>query len=105
MIKLHMEGKMTKEERREAWLDTVSEMEPELIVYDGLDDALIGLGQQFNTTALVYDIKKVIEIFVEDGMSEEDAVEHFNFNVVGAWTGEHTPIFLEKWEEDDRDPE
>ena len=31
-----------------------------------------------------------------DGMSDEEAVEYFEFNVTGAWVGENTPIFFEK---------
>ena len=33
------------------------------------------------------------------GMTEEDAVEYFDYNVQGAWVGEGTPIFLydERW--------
>ena len=28
-------------------------------------------------------------------MGYEDAIEHFDFNVIGAWLGEGTPIFIE----------
>ena len=28
-------------------------------------------------------------------MSDEEAMEYFDFNVIGAWVGEHTPVFLE----------
>jgi hypothetical protein len=28
-------------------------------------------------------------------MSEEDALEHFDFNVSGAYVGEKTPIYVE----------
>jgi hypothetical protein len=36
----------------------------------------------------------------EPGMSYEDAVEWMEFNVVGAWMGEHTPA----WIDDDLEP-
>jgi len=29
-----------------------------------------------------------------DGMSWEDAVEFFDFNTVGAWVGEQTPLIM-----------
>jgi hypothetical protein len=29
--------------------------------------------------------------------SEEEAMEFFEFNVVGAWVGEHTPIFVDTY--------
>jgi hypothetical protein len=31
---------------------------------------------------------------VNDGMTEEEAEEYFNFNQLGAWIGENTPCFL-----------
>ena len=30
-----------------------------------------------------------------DGMSYDEAMEYFDFNVQGAWVGENTPIFLD----------
>jgi hypothetical protein len=44
--------------------------------------------------AICYDTDKVIEILMED-MSEDEAWEYFEYNVLGAWVGEHTPVFLE----------
>jgi len=29
-----------------------------------------------------------------DGMSYEEAVEHFEFKVAGGWVGDNTPVFL-----------
>jgi hypothetical protein len=43
----------------------------------------------------VYDLNKCIEVLVDrDGMSQEEAVEYMDFNVLGAYVGEETPIFL-----------
>jgi len=72
------------------------QLSPDVIVADGFEDALIGVGQQFNKALAVYDRQKCIEILMErDGMSDEEAVEYFEYNVTGAWVGEYTPIFLE----------
>ena len=32
-------------------------------------------------------------------MTYEEAVEYFEFNVIGAWVGEQTPMFLTKGED------
>ena len=32
-----------------------------------------------------------------DGMSYEDAIEFFDFNMIGAWVGEFTPIFIRRY--------
>ena len=62
---------------------------------DGFEDALIGYGQQFSYPVAVYDVEKCISILqLRDGMTEDEAVEYFEFNVQGAYVGESTPIFL-----------
>ena len=58
---------------------------------DGLDDAVIGL--EMNSMRLIYSVSKCIEIFISDGMTEEEALEFFEFNTAGAYMGEHTPIW------------
>ena len=58
---------------------------------DGFDDAVIGLDEQ--SMRLVYSVSKCIAILKEEGMSEEDAMEHFSFNVSGAYVGDQTPIW------------
>ena len=63
---------------------------------DGLEDALIGTGWQFIQALMVYSVKKVLEILMaRDGMSYEEAREFFEFNIVGAYVGPGTPVFVE----------
>ncbi len=70
-------------------------MEDELLLADGFDDALIGTGERCGQpTIAVYDREKCIEILQSQGMSYEEAHEYFDFNVVGAWVGDQTPIFV-----------
>ena len=62
------------------------------------EPAIIGIAHRFGMQPIVaYDYRKVIEIFAED-MEYEEAVEYFDFNVIGAWVGEGTPIFIEVFE-------
>ena len=64
---------------------------------DGFDDAIIGVDQA--SMRLIYSIDKCIKLLIEDGMSEEDAIEYFEYNVAGAYVGEQTPIFMiDGWE-------
>ena len=67
--------------------------EEECLTADGFDDALVGCTYGANVVA-VYDIDRVIEILVEVGMDYNDAVEHADFNIVGSYVGEKTPIFM-----------
>jgi hypothetical protein len=66
---------------------------------DGFDEAIIGIGERCGQPPLVaYDRDKCIELLAEQFYDDEDpyttAVEYFEFNVVGAWMGENTPIFI-----------
>ena len=61
------------------------------------DDAVIGVSQRIGwENCIVYDAKKIIEILTED-MSEQDALDHFDFNIAGSYVGDTTPVFL--WRE------
>ena len=61
----------------------------EILLADGFDDALIGLGQQFNTTVAIYDRNKCIELLMKD-MGEEEAIVF-----TGSYQGKNTPVFVE----------
>jgi hypothetical protein len=77
----------------------ISEEYPELLKADGLDDAIIGVVQRMGIQAICYDEDKVLEILMErDGMTLEEAIEYFDFNIAGAWVGESTPFFLQRME-------
>ena len=67
---------------------------------EGYDKAIVGY--EPNSERYVYDRQKMIMIAVyEMDMTHEDAIEHLEFNVWGAYVGENTPIYIEvgKYEE------
>ena len=68
-----------------------------MLLADGYEDAVIGIGLQFSKELVVYDEAKCLEILVKrDGMSPEEAREYFEYNTAGSWVGDETPIFLER---------
>jgi len=75
------------------WLEDFGE---ELLLADGFDEAVIGVGERCGQPPLVvYDAEKCIAILMQrDGMSHQDAIDFFMTNTVGAWVGEKTPIFV-----------
>ena len=77
-------------------IDTViDKIDEETVVYPDLEVALVGIVMRFGQPDLMcYDYDKVIEIYKKDGMSEDEAREHFDFNTIGAWYGETTPCFI-----------
>ena len=66
------------------------------LLADGFEEALIGLGTQFNKEVAVYDYEKCIAILMRSGMDHEEASEYMDFNVTGACVGEHTPVFVRR---------
>jgi hypothetical protein len=65
---------------------------------DGYNAAIMGIVQRFGQVPVIlYDTDKVLEILVyRDGMTYDEAVEFFEFNVLGAWVGDETPAFYSK---------
>ncbi len=67
--------------------------EDEFLFALGLDDAIIGV-EQFSMK-IVYSESECIRIYQEQGMSFEEAVDFFEFNVKSAYMGDMTPIFVD----------
>jgi hypothetical protein len=92
--------------------EEIAEINPEALLLDGFDEAIIGMAERINLGPVVaYDVDKIIEILakdmeveetdLEDGQSIESAkvemaFEYFYFNIQGAWMGDYTPIFISK---------
>ena len=76
--------------------ELVESYDSEMLTADGFDDAIIGVSERFGRSPIVaYDKDKCIQVLMDrDGMDYEDAIEFFNFNVIGAWVGKGTPEFI-----------
>jgi hypothetical protein len=97
---------MTTRERIQEWL---TDLDPEIsvILADGFEAAFLGMATQFSKEPVaVYDRRKCIAILAEQfaEAAENDldsawdmAEEYFSFNVEGAWVGEQTPMFLDRF--------
>jgi len=78
--------------RREQFIEILADAEA--LLADGFESALIGHTHGGNIVA-VYDYDRCVQILMErDEMSIEDAIEYMEFNVVGAYVGEKTPVFI-----------
>ena len=74
-----------------------------MLKIDGHDDAIIGPAMIWrnNTmvSVLVYDAEVIRNTLVtRDAMAFDDAREYIEFNIEGAYMGEHTPVLV--WPED-----
>ena len=76
--------------------ELVESYDSEMLTADGFDDAIIGVSERFGRSPIIaYDKDKCIQILMDrDGMDYEEAMEFFDFNVIGAWVGEGTPEFI-----------
>ena len=74
--------------------DELSAYHDGLLFADGFDDAILGVAERIGMEAVVaYSTPKIIEILARE-MSEDEALEYFEFNILGAYVGERTPIFI-----------
>lgn len=76
--------------------ELLAELEEDILLMDGFDDAIIGYSQRINDPTLaVYSWELMLKILMErDGMSDEEAMEYIDYNCLGAWVGERTPIIV-----------
>ena len=70
---------------------------------NGFDDCIAGVVERINQpNILCYDLDKVLKKLVnEHGMTEEEALEYWSYNQLGAWVGDTTPCFLRPAIEED----
>lgn len=75
-------------------LESILEKYPDetFLKADGFDDAILGVDE--SSMRLIYSISKCIDLLMKD-MSDEDALEHFYYNVSGSYMGEQTPIWCD----------
>jgi hypothetical protein len=84
------------------WLDEfLDETEEALPIWDDCDAAIVGVASRCATPdAVVYDYRKLIQVFVDQGLTHEEATEYVSFNILGAWIGPNTPLILFTPEDD-----
>lgn len=80
--------------------------EPKLVLFDGFDDCILGLSQQFNNEpAVVYDAVKVVATLeARDGMDYDEAWEYFDHNIASSFVDASNPIFVFPFDKELVDP-
>lgn len=70
--------------------------EVEILKADGYDECVLGYDYSWDgVIRLIYSVKKILESLEADGLTPEDAIEHFEFNMRGGYVGEQTPIWCQ----------
>lgn len=82
-------------------IDKLHEMYPdfEILQADGFDDAIIGLEPL--SGKVIYDIGKMTEVLISEGLTHEESIEYLDFNVLNAYVGESTPLYIHTLEDHD----
>jgi hypothetical protein len=73
----------------------------DILLADGFDKAFLGIGQSFNGNPVaIYCSDKCIKILMQQFSESDDpkteAIEYFDYNVIGSYVGEFTPIFMNR---------
>jgi len=76
-----------------------------MLFADGFDGAILGVDTNPWTKEadegdnskerVVYSVRNIMIILMDQGMEYEKAREHFDYNIKGGYVGVHTPIFVE----------
>ena len=88
IIKELRENRIT---RLEELKQTIAEHNPEALFADGHDHAIMGYSSDGR---VIYSVDQVVRGLAEDGMTPDEAIEFFNFNIECAYVGEYTPIYM-----------
>jgi len=67
------------------------------IILDGLDDAIIGITEEFGgSRRILYSKHKILEILTQrDLMTWSEAEEFYDYNILGLYAGEQNPVFMD----------
>ena len=66
------------------------------IILDGLDEAIVGITEEFGTgRRILYSKDKILGILMKrDLMTYSEAEEFYDYNILGLYAGEQNPVFL-----------
>ena len=66
------------------------------IILDGLDEAIVGITEEFGTgRRILYSKDKILDILMKrDLMTYSEAEEFYDSNILGLYAGEQNPVFL-----------
>lgn len=77
------------------------------ILLTDLEDCIIGVVEEFGTgRRILYDRNKIIKKLQErDLMTEGEAEEFYDYNILGLYAGEQNPVFLDRFVTPEKDGE
>ena len=81
-------------------LDQLSDLNPEAVLLENMDVALIGVGYIADADPVaVYSKSRIYNKLLADGLSPEDADEYYTGKFAAFRAGPHTPVILDDAQE------
>lgn len=84
--------------KREAILSHIELLGLEdVVILDDFDEAILGLVelQANGPTVIAYSVKAILAELQSSGLDEDDAYEHFAYNIKCLYAGPGSPVFVE----------
>jgi hypothetical protein len=69
----------------------IIEQNPEAILFDELDECIIGMD---SSDRIVYSYDRILKHFIDGGMDEDTAIDWIDYNIFNLKLGELTPIIV-----------
>jgi hypothetical protein len=74
----------------------IQSINPDALQLDGFEECIVGIVEGYAAIGvLLYSESKIMKQLMDQGMTREDALEYFEYNILDAYFGEHMPMFLE----------
>jgi hypothetical protein len=76
--------------------DILDELAEGAVILDGFDSCIIGITEEFgNGPRILYSKDKILKVLMDEHeMTFEDALEYYDFNILGLYAGEQNPVFF-----------
>jgi hypothetical protein len=88
-------GPRTPSSNTEKILEWIDETFDVVIYPDGFADCIVGVGERYGGPPVaVLDLEKMLAKMEKGGMTREEAIEYFEYNILGAYVGEQTPVYM-----------
>ena len=76
--------------------DALSDINPDAVLFDNLDEALIGVGCIAHLEPVaIYSKKLIFDKLLGDGFSKVEVIEYFLNKIVVVFAGQNTPVILD----------
>jgi len=76
--------------------DILNEFAEDAVILDGFDNCIIGITEEFGVgPRILYSKDMILETLTENqNMTYHESLEYYEYNILGLYAGEQTPIFL-----------